>query len=264
MCLSFRQVPTHSSEIRPLANTNTTSSSQHALRSPPSPAPALSSFEYPLSSIAKTQNTIAPMPTKDHSPGGDLAYREPPPPVSVESATPLLLKSHITTQSTQPPANPSERDAVEHEVSHHHHQLDIRHFTFRRRQPPPGGSKGILNDVDRSVVGPWKRESTRSRCEMTIWDRFREREWVHLIMKEAEADQTLKRAEAERAREQSTSTGKLRRMEKWDVATFHAMQWARAHKHLCRMEVFKTLFMRVTVKDQTFVSPSTAEAKVPT
>ena len=153
MCLSFRQVPTHSSEIRPLANTNTTSSSQHALRSPPSPAPALSSFEYPLSSIAKTQNTIAPMPTKDHSPGGDLAYREvsawifrvdlrlltftssltatttrqrrivgAPLPMAYSDthlpsrATPLLLKSHITTQSTQPPANPSERDAVEHEV----------------------------------------------------------------------------------------------------------------------------------------------------
>ena len=42
-------------------------------------------------------------------------------------------------------------------------------------------------------------------------------------------------------------------MEKWDVATFRAIQWVRAHKHLFRMEVFETPFMRVTVKDQRYV-----------
>ncbi|PPQ85444.1 hypothetical protein CVT26_014762, partial [Gymnopilus dilepis] len=75
----------------------------------------------------------------------------------------------------------------------------------------------------------------------------------YLITKKTEAEQTLKRAEAELAREQSADTQKLNRMEKWDVATFRAIQWVRAHKHLFRMEVFETPFMRVTVKDQRYV-----------
>ncbi len=43
-------------------------------------------------------------------------------------------------------------------------------------------------------------------------------------------------------------------MERWDKDTHDAIVWVRNNRHLFRMEVFETPFMRITIKDKKYTN----------
>ncbi|KAF9476726.1 P-loop containing nucleoside triphosphate hydrolase protein [Pholiota conissans] len=75
-----------------------------------------------------------------------------------------------------------------------------------------------------------------------------------VINKRASFTSALAVAQQDLTKQQDDDAIKLSMMQRWDKDTHDAILWVRENRHLFRMEVFETPFMRMSVKDKRFTN----------